>query len=534
NPRKEPEVIQQSEDEAREYAENIINTVREPLVVLDQYLRVVKVSRSFYEVFKDEPEEVIGQLIYDLGNKQWDIPKLRELLETILPQKATFEDYEVEYDFPTIGRRTMLLNARQIPRALGKEKIILLAIEDITERKLLENELLQIQEENFRNVFDNAGDGILLADMGSKKFSVGNKAICRMLGYSPEEIKDLGIKDIHPEKDIAYITDQFEGQAKGEISLSRDLPVKKKDGTIIYADVNATNVTFAGKSHLMRFFHDNTERKQAEESLRESNEYLENLFNHANAPIVVWDTKFRITRFNRAFEILTGRNAADVIGQSLEILFPPDRVESTMDLLRETQAGKRLEGIEVHIQRRAGQVRMLLWSSANIFTADAKTQVATIAQGHDVTERMQVEHAMRKREQLYRSLFENMINGFSYCRMLFDQGKPRDFIYLRVNDAFEKQTGLKNVNGRRVSNVIPGIYEADPHLFEIYGRVALTGIPEKFETYVSSLGMWFSMSIYSPEKEYFVTIFDVITERKQSEEKLLKSYESVKKTLNDA
>ena len=139
--RKELEVIKKSADEASEFAESIINTVREPLIALDQDLRVVTVSRSFYEFFKVKPEETVGQLIYDLGNKQWDIPKLRELLETILPQKATFDNYEVEHDFATIGRRIMLLNARQIQRGLGKERIILLAIEDITERKEIETGL---------------------------------------------------------------------------------------------------------------------------------------------------------------------------------------------------------------------------------------------------------------------------------------------------------------------------------------------------------------------------------------------------------
>jgi len=145
--RKELEVIKKTADEVSEFAESIINTVREPLISLDQDLRVVRVSRSFYEVFKVNPEETVGQLIYDLGNKQWDIPRLRELLETILPQKATFDNYEVEHDFSTIGRRIMLLNARQIHRVLGKERIILLAIEDITERKEIANGLEQAHEE---------------------------------------------------------------------------------------------------------------------------------------------------------------------------------------------------------------------------------------------------------------------------------------------------------------------------------------------------------------------------------------------------
>jgi len=144
NYRKELEETKISADEAREYAESIINTVREPLIALDQDLRVVSVSRSFYDFFKVNPKETVGQLIYDLGNKQWDIPKLRELLETILPQKATFDNYEVEHDFATIGRRIMLLNARQIQRVSGKERIILLAIEDITERKQSEEKIQQM------------------------------------------------------------------------------------------------------------------------------------------------------------------------------------------------------------------------------------------------------------------------------------------------------------------------------------------------------------------------------------------------------
>jgi two-component system CheB/CheR fusion protein len=145
--RKELEATKIAEDGAREYSESMINTVREPLIVLDQDLRVVTASRSFYEYFKVKPEETVGQLIYDLGNEQWNIPKLRELLETILPQKATFDNYEVEHDFATIGRRIMLLNARQIERGMGKKRIILLAIEDITERREIENGLEKAHEE---------------------------------------------------------------------------------------------------------------------------------------------------------------------------------------------------------------------------------------------------------------------------------------------------------------------------------------------------------------------------------------------------
>jgi two-component system CheB/CheR fusion protein len=115
-------------------AENIVNTVREPLIVLDGALKVVSASHSFYQSFQVTPENTVGRRIYDLGNRQWDNPKLRELLETILPRDQSFEGYLVEHDFPGIGRRKMLLNARRIVSKSGDAQLILLAIEDVTER----------------------------------------------------------------------------------------------------------------------------------------------------------------------------------------------------------------------------------------------------------------------------------------------------------------------------------------------------------------------------------------------------------------
>jgi len=140
----ESEVALRGLREAKELAEDIFNTVREPLLVLDADLRVISANRSFYQTFKVAPEETEGQLIYDLGNRQWDIPRLRELLEQILPEDTKFDNFEVEHDFPTIGRRVMLLNARRVCREAHKTQMILLAIEDITERKQAEKQLLHL------------------------------------------------------------------------------------------------------------------------------------------------------------------------------------------------------------------------------------------------------------------------------------------------------------------------------------------------------------------------------------------------------
>jgi len=138
----------------------------------------------------------------------------------------------------------------------------------------------------------------------------------------------------------------------------------------------------------------------------------------------------------------------------------------------------------------------------------------------DITDRKRSEQALRESEQMYRSLFDNMLNGLAYCRMMFDGDVPVDFVYLSVNEAFGRQTGLKDVIGRRVSEVIPGIRESDPGLFERYGRVVRSGQSEQFEVYVDALQQWFWISVYSPVKEHFVAVFDVITARKQAEENI--------------
>ena len=121
-------------------AQSIVDTVREPVIVLDKGLRVIAASRAFYSKFEVSPEETQRKLLYELGDGQWDIPKLRVLLENIIPEHGAMEDYEVEHEFPHLGTRIMLLNARQVFYKDGAETTILLGIEDVTARRILERE----------------------------------------------------------------------------------------------------------------------------------------------------------------------------------------------------------------------------------------------------------------------------------------------------------------------------------------------------------------------------------------------------------
>ncbi|MEI7614746.1 MAG: PAS domain S-box protein [Betaproteobacteria bacterium] len=149
----------------------------------------------------------------------------------------------------------------------------------------------------------------------------------------------------------------------------------------------------------------------------------------------------------------------------------------------------------------------------------------------DITERKEAEHKLKESEVFHRNLLTKM-NGFAYCRMIYQKDQPVDFVYLMVNPAFESLTGLKEVVGKKVSELIPGILDMDPELIQSYGRVAMSGDPETFEIYLKSTEAWFSISVYCPEKEYFVAVFDVITERKVAEMALRESEENLQTIFN--
>lgn len=190
------------------------------------------------------------------------------------------------------------------------------------------------------------------------------------------------------------------------------------------------------------------------------------------------------------------------------------------ELLASVGALLRMKDAEKRARRAAEEVREL--------NLDLEERVA-----RRTAELLASKSELQKTEETYRRLFENMRNGVAYCRMLFERDLPVDWIYVNVNRAFEQQTGLVGVAGKRVSEVIPGIRQTSPDLFDVYGRVSRTGRSEQVETYVPGLKDWYSISVYSPELEHFVAVFDVITKRKEAERALQESHDSLEEHVRE-
>ncbi|WP_309609616.1 ATP-binding protein, partial [Flavobacterium sp.] len=184
--------------ESRNYAEAIIANIPLPLLILDENLRVQKANTAFYKTFHVNEKDTEQVLVYDLGNKQWNIPALKKLLENILPQKSTFHNFEITHTFSNIGERIMLLNAREIKKETSAEKLILLVIEDITEYKKIEKERRDI-EERFHFIADSMPQKVWTADpIGNINYM--NKCWMEYTGIPYEDLKDWGWdKIVHPD-----------------------------------------------------------------------------------------------------------------------------------------------------------------------------------------------------------------------------------------------------------------------------------------------------------------------------------------------
>ena len=226
-----------------------------------------------------------------------------------------------------------------------------------------------------------------------------NHAFERLTGIREAEALGKQLDILFPEDSRVASLDHIRHALSGERWEAVEIPIQKTDGSVRTVLWNSANIYDKERTMILATIaqgQDITGRKIAEEDLRETRDYLENLIGYANAPIIVWDPNFRITRFNHAFERLTGIREAEALGKQLDILFPAESMDTSLDHIRRALSGERWEAVEIPIQRADGSVRTVLWNSANIYNKEGTMVVATIAQGQDITERKLAEKDLRK------------------------------------------------------------------------------------------------------------------------------------------
>ncbi len=271
-------------------------------------------------------------------------------------------------------------------------------------------------------------------------------------------------------------------------------------------------------SRVQGIFQDITELKKAEAVLRASESVLRRFVENSPAAIAMFDRDMRYILASRRWMESHNLGDEDLTGRSHYEIFP-EIGEDWKGVHRRCMAGAVESRDGDPFPRADGSLDWLSWIAQPWYTTEGDIG-GIIILTDVITEKKRAELAIKASEARYKSLFENLIEGFAYCKMEYEGELPVDWTYLAVNPAFERLTGLTGVAGKKVSAAIPGIRESDPELFSIYGRVAATGAGERFEMEIRALGLWFSVSVYSPEKGFFVAVFDVITERKRAEEQI--------------
>jgi len=300
------------------------------------------------------------------------------------------------------------------------------------------HELLEESEQKFKTIFDNAIDGILIADMESKKFLMGNKTICLKLGYSQEEIKNLGVMNIHPKKDLPYVLGQFKNQVEKGLTLAKDIPMKKRDGSVFYTDVNSAPITLAGKIYLMGIFRDITKRKKTEEELQETKRQMEFVLGHTKTGLDIIDSKFNVRYIDpewkkfygdytgkKCYEYFMGRKEICPTCAILKAFATKEPVTSEEVLVKENNrpvqvtiipfqnnTGEWLTaGVNIDITERKqmenelDRYRKYLEELVKKRTEELKTINEELAQ--DISRRKKTEQELRESEKRYKDLWDH-------------------------------------------------------------------------------------------------------------------------------
>ena len=383
-------------------------------------------------------------------------------------------------------------------------------------------------ERMFRALFELASVAMAQADPRTCRFVSVNRKFCELVGYSREELVGSVISDITHVDDRPVDAIKFGQILVG--ALPKDSWEKRyvrKDGSVVWARVNMSAIRdqLGTPIRTVAVVEDINEHKRVEAALAASRGYLEAAFSNMTDAVFISNAQGRFVEFNDAFATFhrfkSRAECAVTLAEYPAFLDVIDARGDPVPLERwavpSALRGEVVANRMYTLRRRdTGETWVGSYSYGPIRGMDGEI-TGSVVVARDVTEQKRALEAIHDSNRRYSDLFHNMNEGLAYCRMIYEGDRAADFEYLSVNESFEELTGLRNVVGKRFTELVPNVHRDDPEVFEVYGRVTRSGVAEKVERYNAALKKWFQLSIFSAGGGCFVALFDVITARKTAE-----------------
>jgi PAS domain S-box-containing protein len=404
---------------------------------------------------------------------------------------------------------------------------------DITERKHAEAALRE-SENRFRTLIEQASDAFFLHDSAGRFLEV-NRQACESLGYTREELLRMCVLDVEQDFDLHKAQQAWEQFEPGK-AYTLQGHQRRKDGTAFPVEIRLSSYYVDGQRLHLGLARDITERKRAEEALRQSD--ARRKFALETAKLGDWELDLTTLQATRSllhdqifgYQSLLPEWSFDIF---LGHVHPDDRERVRENFQSCVSQGKRWQ-FECRIVCPNGDLRWI-WACGNHYRESSGDATHMFGIVQDITERKQAEEALRESEENYRTLFEFMDEGFCTIEVLFDEkNEPVDYRFLDVNPAFEKHTGIPNARGRRMLEIAP---RHEDYWFEVYGKIALTGEPARFENQAAQLHRWYDIHAFrvgKPQEKKVAVLFNDITGRRSIEEALRTSEEKLRLAVEGA
>ncbi len=518
--------LQKEVEERKRTAEALQQQQQEQQILLDHIPamifykdaqnRFIRVNRTLAETTGMPIERIEGKPCDEVfpaqSQEYWQDDQ--EVIESGQPKRNIIEPLET-------ANGIRWLQTDKIPNRDEKGNIIGIVgfSVDITERKQME-EKLQESEEKFRTIFDSTSDGMFLIDLEAKTFSICNKSCLQMLGYTMEEFVNLAIEDLHFREDIPFIYAQLEEFIKGGKGISHDIRFKRKDGSIFFTDLSPTLLILGGKRFVLVAIKDTTERKQAEEALKESEEKYRTLLETTDTGFCIMDAQGNILDTNPEYVRLSGHSTLEeILGRSvIEWTAKYDLERNAVEVNKCIQQGyvRNLEIDYVDKTDKATPIEI----NATVIQTEKGPRILTLCR--DITVRRQTEEDLKKSEEKYRTLIENQGEGVA----LADTNEK--FVF--ANPAADRIFGVSpgGLIGRSISEFTTPEQFAN---IQEQTKNRRTGVKNSYEAEILSLDGVKRFLLITGAPHYDLNgIFDGtfgvlrdITDRKQAEEELLES-----------